>query len=31
MSNWIKFTNNNLEAFGIISGSEVECLRWRYV
>ena len=23
MSNWIKFTNNNLEAFGIISGSEV--------
>ena len=23
MSNWIKFTHNNLEAFGIISGSEV--------
>ena len=23
MSNWIKFTNNNLEAFGITSGSEV--------
>ena len=24
MSNWIKFTHNNLEAFGIISGSEVD-------
>ena len=23
MSNWIKFTNNNIEAFGITSGSEV--------
>ena len=24
MSNWIKFTNNNLEAFGITSGYEVD-------
>ena len=23
MSNWIKFTHNNQEAFGTISGSEV--------
>ena len=23
MSNWIKFTNNNIEAFGIIDDSEV--------
>ena len=23
MSNWIKFTNNNIEGFGIIDGSEV--------
>ena len=24
MSNWIKFRNNNLNAFGIVTGSEVD-------